>query len=208
MAVGLPYYGSRAVILWQPYICYNIASLRTAWMRGNRIDECTSSRQGWKRIPRSRPPRTIYGMMREPATQLGWREMRKGAARSMSGQPDGDAFGDATPTRRAGNSPPAQRSSNPRQTKEPGRPNKEKKEDGIMRRGHKKVALVGRLLDKGYVKAVSYSAISFTAAMAVSISSSVVKAPMLKRTVPWRSKVPMPMCTLGAHCRPVRQAIS
>ena len=53
--VGLPYYGGRAVILWQPYICYNIAALRTAWMRGNRIDECTSSRQGWKRIPRSRP---------------------------------------------------------------------------------------------------------------------------------------------------------
>ena len=127
MAVGPSYYGGRAVILWQPYICYNIASLRTAWMRGNRIDECTSSRQGWKRIPRKPPLRAVYGMMREPATQLGWQEMRKGAARSMSGQPDGDAFGDATPTRRAGNSPPAQRSSNPRKTKEPGRPNKEKK---------------------------------------------------------------------------------
>ncbi|MDD6583313.1 MAG: hypothetical protein PUF10_11670, partial [Bacteroidales bacterium] len=57
--VGLPYYGGRAVILWQPYICYNIASLRTAWMRGNRIDECTSTRQGWKRIPRKPPLRAV-----------------------------------------------------------------------------------------------------------------------------------------------------
>ena len=77
--------------------------------------------------PAAAPPQTIYGMMREPATQLGWRERCKGAARSMSGQPDGDSFGDATPIRHAGNSPPAQRSSNQRQTKEPGRPNKEKK---------------------------------------------------------------------------------
>ncbi|MCR4857166.1 MAG: hypothetical protein K5890_03075 [Bacteroidales bacterium] len=46
--VGLPYYGGRAALVWQPYI-YNIAAVQT------REGCCARSRQGWKRIPRSRP---------------------------------------------------------------------------------------------------------------------------------------------------------
>ena len=121
--VGLSYYGSPTyVIIMHPYEppgCAGTVST-SAHRRG---------RDG-SGYPASRPCGQFVGGGHNITAER-WREMRKGAARSMSGQPDGDAFGDATPTRRAGNSPPAQRSSNPRRTKEPGRPNKEKEDNRI-----------------------------------------------------------------------------